>query len=144
MGRRGAPPYDKDGVEITVNNPRCGHPSPDGGHERRRSSSDGSHQPPRAREEEFRPFRRWAPFLTPLFVVANVVLFAVSMYVNDCPSSSSLCAASFLGRFAFQPLKENPLLGPSSSTWDFFPLLNFVIFLRFFWWIAGWYEMRRC
>jgi hypothetical protein len=40
------------------------------------------------------------------------------MYVNDCPknSFSDTCVASFLGRFSFQPLKENPLFGPSSST----------------------------
>ncbi|XP_016169986.2 RHOMBOID-like protein 1 isoform X1 [Arachis ipaensis] len=40
------------------------------------------------------------------------------MYVNDCPKHlfRGSCVASFLGRFSFQPLKENPLLGPSSYT----------------------------
>ncbi|WOL14999.1 RHOMBOID-like protein 2 [Canna indica] len=66
-----------------------------------------------------RPFRRWTTWLVPTFVVANIVMFAVIMYVNDCPKNSIKgCAAPFLGRFAFQPLKENPLLGPSSTTLD--------------------------
>ncbi|EEF29288.1 KOM, putative [Ricinus communis] len=68
---------------------------------------------------EFRPFRRWLPWLVPLFVGANVVLFVTTMYVNNCPSNSmkpESCIAKFLGRFSFQPMKENPLLGPSSST----------------------------
>ncbi|CAD6252463.1 unnamed protein product [Miscanthus lutarioriparius] len=38
------------------------------------------------------------------------------MYVNDCPSHNSNCTAGFLGRFAFQPRRENPLLGPSYAT----------------------------
>ncbi|XP_072996420.1 RHOMBOID-like protein 2 isoform X2 [Typha latifolia] len=64
-----------------------------------------------------RPFRRWSPWLVPIFVVANVVLFIVTMYINNCPKNSvKSCAARFLGRFAFQPTKENPLLGPSSAT----------------------------
>ncbi|KAJ0962429.1 hypothetical protein J5N97_030257 [Dioscorea zingiberensis] len=62
------------------------------------------------------PSRRWIPWLVPSFLVANVVLFFVTMYVNDCPKYSSSCFARFLGRFSFQPLKENPLIGPSSST----------------------------
>ncbi|CAN6382173.1 unnamed protein product [Urochloa humidicola] len=63
-------------------------------------------------------YRRWSPWIVPGATVACVALFVVTMYVNDCKrhSSSSKCAAGFLGRFAFQPLKENPLLGPSSAT----------------------------
>jgi hypothetical protein len=40
------------------------------------------------------------------------------MYVNDCPENAfhGTCVAPFLGRFSFQPLKENPLFGPSSFT----------------------------
>jgi hypothetical protein len=60
--------------------------------------------------------RRHSSWLVPLMVAANVVLFLISMYVNDCPKNSSRCYATFLGRFSFQPTKENPLLGPSSST----------------------------
>ncbi|MQL85957.1 hypothetical protein Taro_018469 [Colocasia esculenta] len=66
--------------------------------------------------DEFRPFQRWVPWLVPAFVVANAVLFAITMYVNNCPRRSTSCVAGFLGRFSFQPFKENPLLGPSSVT----------------------------
>lgn len=64
----------------------------------------------------YRPFKRWVSWLVPSFVVANIVVFFVTMAVNDCPKNSDSCVARFLGRFSFQPLKENPLLGPSSST----------------------------
>lgn len=60
--------------------------------------------------------RSW---MVPLFVAANVVVFFVTMVVNDCPKNSgtpSKCIPRFLGRLSFQPLKENPLFGPSSST----------------------------
>lgn len=63
---------------------------------------------------------QWTSWLVPMFVVINVVVFLVAMYMNDCPNHNSgllgNCEARFLGRFSFQPLKENPLLGPSSST----------------------------
>lgn len=65
---------------------------------------------------EIKQFKKWILWLIPSFVVANVVVFIVTMYVNDCPKNSVSCVARFLGRFSFQPLKENPLLGPSSST----------------------------
>ncbi|KAL1298488.1 hypothetical protein HN51_042839 [Arachis hypogaea] len=82
-------------------------------------SSSSSNASPRNRDDrEFSLFRRWIPWLVPCFVVANVVLFIITMYVNDCPKHlfRGSCVASFLGRFSFQPLKENPLLGPSSYT----------------------------
>lgn len=65
--------------------------------------------------------KQWTSWLVPMIVVANVGMFLVIMLVNDCPKNhnSSLegdCVAKFLGRFSFQPLKENPLFGPSSST----------------------------
>ncbi|KAK1438650.1 hypothetical protein QVD17_04459 [Tagetes erecta] len=65
--------------------------------------------------------KQWTSWLVPMIVVANVAMFLVIMLVNDCPSNhnSSLqgdCVAKFLGRLSFQPLKENPLFGPSSST----------------------------
>jgi hypothetical protein len=65
-------------------------------------------------------YRRWSPWIVSAATVACVVVFVVTMYVNDCPrrrSATGGCAAGFLGRFAFQPLKENPLLGPSSATY---------------------------
>ena len=75
--------------------------------------------PPAVRDRDFSLFKRWFPWLVPTFVVANIVVFIVTMYINDCPKHSfyGSCVASFLGRFSFQPLKENPLFGPSSSTW---------------------------
>ncbi|KAK8577511.1 hypothetical protein V6N13_027783 [Hibiscus sabdariffa] len=65
----------------------------------------------------------WTLWLIPLFVVANVVAFVVVMYVNNCPEHrhtrlSGECVATFLGRFSFEPLSENNLFGPSSSTLD--------------------------
>ncbi len=62
----------------------------------------------------------WTSWLIPVFVVANVAIFVVVMYINNCPKHYSpvegRCVARFLGRFSFQPLRENPLFGPSSST----------------------------
>ena len=65
---------------------------------------------------EVKHIKKWFPWLIPLFVIANVVMFIITMYVNDCPKNSDSCIADFLGRFSFQPMKENPLLGPSSHT----------------------------
>ncbi|KAK1377546.1 RHOMBOID-like protein [Heracleum sosnowskyi] len=67
---------------------------------------------------EMKQFKKWVPWLIPAFVVANMVMFIVTMYVNDCPKNSVSCVADSLGRFAFQPFKENPLLGPSATTLD--------------------------
>ncbi|CAN8315210.1 unnamed protein product [Cochlearia groenlandica] len=78
----------------------------------------------RASFAEFRPFKLWFPWLVPAIVAANIVLFAVSMFINDCPKKSPNCSATFLGRFSFQPMKENPLLGPSSSTLEKMGALN--------------------
>ncbi|CAH8382700.1 unnamed protein product [Eruca vesicaria subsp. sativa] len=61
-------------------------------------------------------FRSWFSWLIPCFVIANVVLFVITMYVNNCPKKSGDCFAGFLGRFSFQSTSENPLLGPSSLT----------------------------
>ncbi|CAN6484876.1 unnamed protein product [Victoria cruziana] len=62
----------------------------------------------------------WTSWLVPIFVVANVAMFIVVMFVNDCPKrrhpTGGSCVASFLGRFSFEPIKENPLFGPSSLT----------------------------
>jgi hypothetical protein len=68
--------------------------------------------------------RRWWPWLVPTVLVACVAVFAAEMFVNDCPRHGSplggdatCVAAGFLHRFAFQPIRENPLLGPSSATY---------------------------
>ncbi|XP_073276937.1 RHOMBOID-like protein 1 isoform X1 [Primulina huaijiensis] len=64
---------------------------------------------------EVKHFKKWVPWLIPSFVIANTVMFVITMYVNNCPKNSISCAARFMGRFSFQPFSENPLLGPSSS-----------------------------
>jgi len=62
----------------------------------------------------------WTSWLIPLFVVANVAVFVVVMYINNCPKDNTnlneACVAKFLGRLSFQPLHDNPLFGPSSAT----------------------------
>ena len=62
----------------------------------------------------------WTSWLIPMFVVANVAVFVVVMYINNCPKDNpnlnEACVAKFLGRLSFQPLHDNPLFGPSSTT----------------------------
>lgn len=72
--------------------------------------------PPPIVYEEIKHFKKWVTWLIPCFVIANIVMFVITMYVNNCPKNSVSCVARFLGRFSFQPFKENPLLGPSSIT----------------------------
>ncbi|KAK9716516.1 hypothetical protein RND81_06G238700 [Saponaria officinalis] len=62
--------------------------------------------------------RQWTSWLVPMIVVGNIVVFVVAMFVNNCPKNSgrNYCVAKFLGRLSFQPLRENPLLGPSANT----------------------------
>lgn len=63
--------------------------------------------------------REWRPWLVPTFIVANIAVFVAVMYVNNCPAHpnpNGSCLAGFLHRFSFEPLKQNPLIGPSSST----------------------------
>ncbi|XP_057730136.1 RHOMBOID-like protein 8 [Arachis stenosperma] len=51
-----------------------------------------------------------------VFVIIHVGVFIATMLVNDCwTNSNGDCALKTLGRFSFQPLSENPLLGPSQS-----------------------------
>ncbi|KAF8103563.1 hypothetical protein N665_0188s0492 [Sinapis alba] len=58
-------------------------------------------------------------WLVSVFVLLQIVVFAVTMGVNDCSrNSNDHCAAKLLGRFSFQPLSENPMLGPSASTFE--------------------------
>ncbi|KAL3524245.1 hypothetical protein ACH5RR_017079 [Cinchona calisaya] len=65
---------------------------------------------------------QWMSWLIPVFIVANISMFVIEMYVNNCPKhdrgfrESNKCVAGFLGRLSFQPLSENPLFGPSAST----------------------------
>lgn len=67
-----------------------------------------------------KPPRRWFPIFTLLAFVANIVVFVIVMYKNNCPAHVTagqrcLLQSSFK-RMSFQPWKENPLLGPSSAT----------------------------
>ncbi|KAL5069934.1 hypothetical protein RYX36_020821 [Vicia faba] len=59
-------------------------------------------------------------WLVPVFVIFNVVVFIVAIAINNCPKDNfgfqGDCFPDFLGRFSFQPIRENPLIGPSSST----------------------------
>ncbi|KAK6926991.1 Peptidase S54, rhomboid domain [Dillenia turbinata] len=66
--------------------------------------------------DDFQPFKQWFPWMVPTFTVANILMFIITMYVNNCPKNSPPCIATFLGRFSFQPFKENLLLGPSINT----------------------------
>ncbi|KAH7430351.1 hypothetical protein KP509_09G095000 [Ceratopteris richardii] len=60
------------------------------------------------------------PFIVILIVLLNLGMFIFTMYANNCPAhfipSGGACSLSFMKRFSFQPLNENPLLGPSAST----------------------------
>ncbi|KFK33229.1 hypothetical protein AALP_AA6G347100 [Arabis alpina] len=56
-------------------------------------------------------------WLVPVIVFANVVIFGVVMFVNNCPKhTESHCVPKFLGRLSFEPLRSNPLFGPSNGT----------------------------
>ncbi|CAI9093965.1 OLC1v1029589C1 [Oldenlandia corymbosa var. corymbosa] len=80
----------------------------------------------RAHHNSYQPYyvetseSQWTSWLVPMIVVANVAMFIVIMFVNNCPKNSDgfrgQCVAKFLGRISFQPLNENPLFGPSSNT----------------------------
>ncbi|KAG7980915.1 hypothetical protein I3843_05G206600 [Carya illinoinensis] len=54
-----------------------------------------------------------------VFVILHIVAFFATMFVNDCWTNSHHdCALKVFGRLSFQPLSENPLVGPSASTLD--------------------------
>ncbi|KAG2329371.1 hypothetical protein Bca52824_000551 [Brassica carinata] len=63
---------------------------------------------------------QWTAWVTPVIVLACIAVFIVVMLINDFPTmfagANGDCVPRFLRRFSFQPLRENPLLGPSSST----------------------------
>lgn len=83
-------------------------------HHLRRSSSAEKPPPPQPQMSLFKKHQLW---VVPAFVGANIGLFIAVMGINNCPVNSRDCIGEgFLGRFAFQSLKENPLLGPSGAT----------------------------
>lgn len=89
-------------------------------------SRNGSYPPPPTTSAPYyieNSESQWTSWLVPMIVVANVAMFIVIMFVNNCPSNINnfgsgrrQCVARFLGRLSFQPLQDNPLFGPSSST----------------------------
>ncbi|XP_050214808.1 RHOMBOID-like protein 1 [Mercurialis annua] len=80
-------------------------------------SLSGAHSgPPPVVYDRDKDFKKWVAWIIPCFVIANTVMFVITMFVNNCPKNSVSCTARFLGRFSFQSFKENPLLGPSSTT----------------------------
>ncbi|CAN4123945.1 unnamed protein product [Withania somnifera] len=69
----------------------------------------------------FRPLsqKRANTWIISLFVILHLGAFTATMIVNDCwKNSHGDCALKTLRRFSFQPLAENPLLGPSASALD--------------------------
>ena len=86
----------------------------------------------------------WTSWLVPMFVVANIAVFVITMYINNCPRNNlrfqGRCVARFLGRFSFQPMQENPLLGPSSSTYELNPLcFSSIPMCYLFYWFRLWF-----
>ncbi|KAJ7965647.1 Rhomboid-like protein [Quillaja saponaria] len=63
--------------------------------------------------------KRGDTWVISVFVILHIMAFIATMAVNDCwTNSHGVCAFKALGRFSFQPLSENPLLGPSASKLD--------------------------
>ncbi|EPS69286.1 hypothetical protein M569_05483, partial [Genlisea aurea] len=63
--------------------------------------------------------RKESSWIISLFVILHLIAFAATMAVNDCwTNSHARCFFARLGRFSFQPLSENPFLGPSASALD--------------------------
>ncbi|KAM1226924.1 hypothetical protein ACFX13_006326 [Malus domestica] len=62
---------------------------------------------PRRSFSDYNLLKRWVSWLVSSIVVANIVVFVVTMFVNDCPKNSDACIGRFLGRLSFQPFKEN-------------------------------------
>eukprot|EP01018_Ginkgo_biloba_P021504 Gb_37376 [translate_table: standard] len=86
--------------------------------------------PPAISYVEAQSYKKWRSWIIPLFVVANIVVFIVTMVINDCPKKSGApnkCVLRFMGRVSFQPLKENPLFGPSSSTQCSFGKVMYIL-----------------
>ncbi|XP_024982157.1 RHOMBOID-like protein 1 [Cynara cardunculus var. scolymus] len=73
--------------------------------------------PPPPPPSLFRPPYEWYPWIVTMFVNIDIIIFIVSMYINNCPAHSRNCiGAPTLQRFAFENIHQNPLLGPSTDT----------------------------
>ncbi|XP_051147900.1 RHOMBOID-like protein 8 [Andrographis paniculata] len=69
----------------------------------------------------FRPLsrRKENTWVISVFFILHFIAFAATMFVNDCwGNSHGQCEFKQLGKFSFQPIAENPLLGPSASALD--------------------------
>ncbi|CAA7017611.1 unnamed protein product [Microthlaspi erraticum] len=77
----------REGLEIKVVNPPTTNNVPV------ETSPANRRRRQRTSFAEFRPFKLWFPWLVPAIVVANIVLFAVSMFINNCPKNSAHCSA---------------------------------------------------
>ncbi|KAK1311071.1 hypothetical protein QJS10_CPA08g01139 [Acorus calamus] len=103
----------RDHLRISIASPPPHTPPDDGG-------VDGGSSPSPAKVPFFGPKRsrgKENTWVVSLFVVLSVVAFFATIFVNDCPSDPpGNCFFASLGRLSFQPLSENPLIGPSSST----------------------------
>ncbi|KAK9666364.1 hypothetical protein RND81_14G179900 [Saponaria officinalis] len=81
------------------------------------------------------PYTSW---LMPLVFVVDVLLFVLTMYVNDCPSTfeepNQCLFKDLLGRFSFLPLHYNRLVGPSSSTLERMGGLRLELVQEGEWW----------
>ncbi|KAJ8637584.1 hypothetical protein MRB53_011851 [Persea americana] len=119
MGKR-PPPLDME-TGPTPPKSSAAH-APGGSHAHAHGHGHGHARPPTSHQYQYVPNTLWTSWLIPTFVVVNVVVFGVSMYINDCPSNTEhpqICIFfPTLGRFSFQPFSQNPLLGPSLTTLD--------------------------
>ncbi|XP_050234181.1 RHOMBOID-like protein 5 [Mercurialis annua] len=76
---------------------------------------------------------KWRPWLVPLIFAVNITTFVYTMYVNDCPANTGAdkCLLyDLLERFSFQPLQENPVLGPSVVTLQHLGALDPVLIVK--------------
>eukprot|EP00475_Leptophrys_vorax_P035777 TRINITY_DN5942_c0_g1_i3.p1 TRINITY_DN5942_c0_g1~~TRINITY_DN5942_c0_g1_i3.p1 ORF type:complete len:489 (-),score=-26.19 TRINITY_DN5942_c0_g1_i3:246-1712(-) len=79
-------------------------------------------------DEPKKPFYKRIPWLAVTVVVACLIVFVVTMAVNNCPGHphprGQSCVLPFLGRFSFEPLSVNPLFGPTAMTLQSMGALN--------------------
>ncbi|RAL46406.1 hypothetical protein DM860_015399 [Cuscuta australis] len=80
----------------------------------------------------FRPLSQKSEnaWIISLFVIVHLIVFTATMIVNDCwHNSHGQCSVKFLRMVSFQPLHENPLLGPSASALDKVGALKKTLFI---------------
>ncbi|PKU72343.1 hypothetical protein MA16_Dca006343 [Dendrobium catenatum] len=75
------------------------------------------------------PHKPWIAWLVPSVAIVNIVFFAYTMYANDCPARhppGDVCILfRYFGRFSFEPLSINPLIGPDLRTLDTLGALDY-------------------